>query len=416
MWDQLYVDVTLATAEPAADGFGLVESGALAVHDGTIAWVGSAADLPAAPSLLAREVIAGDGRLLTPGLIDCHTHLVFGGERSLEFDLRAQGVDYATIAARGGGIRSTVRLTRELSVDALTALAVPRARHLRDDGVTTIEVKSGYGLDTATELKMLEAALRVGVEADVAIEPTLLALHALPSERAHDRRGYVDEVVTELLPEAKRRQLATAVDVFCESIAFTLDECARVLRAARELGFKVKVHADQLTDGDGAALAAEYGALSADHIEYTSPAGIAALAQAGTVAVLLPGAFLMLGETRKPPIAALRDCGVPMAIATDFNPGSSPLCSLTLATTLARAQFGLTASEGFLGTTAHAAQALGLPDRGRLAVGLRADLVLWDVRHPRELGYWLGRRSAQTVMSAAVPHQTATDTKVIGSH
>lgn len=399
MWDQLYVDVTLATAAPSADGFGLVESAALAVQNGTIAWVGSAANLPGAPNL-AQEVISGGGRLLTPGLIDCHTHLVFGGERSLEFDLRAQGVDYATIAARGGGIRSTVRLTRELSIEALTALAYPRARQLREDGVTTIEVKSGYGLDTATELKMLEAAKRVGTEAGLSIEPTLLALHALPSERTHDRAGYIDEVITELLPEAKRRQLATAVDVFCESIAFTTDECARVLRAATDLGFKVKVHADQLTDGGGAALAAEHGAISADHIEYTSREGIAALAESGTVAVLLPGAFLMLGETQKPPIAAIREYGVPIAIATDLNPGSSPLCSLTLATTLARAQFGLTASEGFLGTTAHAARALGLTDRGRLAVGLRADLVLWDVHHPRELGYWLGRRSAHTAMHA----------------
>jgi len=401
MWDQLYVDVTLATAEASWDGFGLVEAGALAVNDGVIAWVGAAADLPAAPTTLAHEVIFGGGRLLTPGLIDCHTHLVFGGERSLEFDLRAQGVDYATIAARGGGIRSTVRLTRELSVDDLAALALPRARQLRDDGVTTIEVKSGYGLDTATELKMLEAALRVGTEAGVAIEPTLLALHALPSERAQDRAGYIDEVITELLPEAKRRQLATAVDVFCESIAFTTEECARVLSAATDLGFKVKVHADQLTDGGGAALAAAHGAISADHIEYTSREGIAALAGSDTVAVLLPGAFLMLGETQKPPIAAIREHGVPIAIATDLNPGSSPLCSLTLATTLARAQFGLTASEGFLGTTAHAAKALGLADRGRLAVGLRADLVLWDVKHPRELGYWLGRRSAQHVVSQA---------------
>ena len=281
--------------------------------------------------------------------------------------------------------------------EALTELALPRARALRADGVTTLEVKSGYGLDTATELKMLDAARRVGTAAHVSVEPTLLALHALPAERAHDRAGYIDEVVTELLPEAKRLGLATAVDVFLESIAFTRDECARVLGKARDLGLRVKVHADQLTDGGGASLAAEFGALSADHIEYTSRQGIEALAAAGTVGVLLPGAFLMLGETRKPPVADLRACGVPMAIATDLNPGSSPLCSLTLATTLARAQFGLTASEGFLGTTRHAATALGLDDRGRLEVGLRTDVVLWDVAHPRELGYWLGRQNAAAV-------------------
>ncbi len=395
MWDRLYVNVTLATACPADDGFGLIEGGALAVQDGRIAFVGRACDLT--PSPTARETVDGAGRLLTPGLIDCHTHLIFGGERSLEFDLRAQGVDYATIASRGGGIRSTVAQTRALSVEALTALALPRARALRADGVTTIEVKSGYGLDTATELKMLDAARRVGAAAHVSVEPTLLALHALPAERAHDRAGYIDEVVTELLPEAKRQGLATAVDVFLESIAFTRDECARVLGKARDLGLRVKVHADQLTDGGGASLAAEFGALSADHIEYTSRQGIEALAAAGTVGVLLPGAFLMLGETRKPPVADLRACGVPMAIATDLNPGSSPLCSLTLATTLARAQFGLTASEGFLGTTRHAATALGLDDRGRLDAGLRADVVLWDVAHPRELGYWLGRPNASAV-------------------
>jgi imidazolonepropionase len=396
MWDRLIVNVTLATATDAEDGFGLIKDGALAVKDGRIAWVGAAADLADA-ARSATDVVDGGGRLLTPGLIDCHTHLIFGGERSLEFDLRAQGVDYATIAARGGGIRSTVALTRSLSAEELAEAALPRARALIGDGVTTIEVKSGYGLDTATELKMLEAAQQVGKTLGVSIVPTLLALHALPNERAQDRTRYVDEVVTELLPEAKRRGLATAVDVFCEKIAFTRDECARVLQAARDLGLSVKVHADQLTDGGGAAMAAEFGALSADHIEYTSRPGIEALAQAGTVAVLLPGAFLMLGEKQIPPVALLREAGVPMAIATDLNPGSSPLCSLTLATTLARAQFGLTASEGFLGTTRQAAKALGLSDRGRLEVGLRADLVLWNVAHPRELGYWLGRPNVHAV-------------------
>jgi imidazolonepropionase len=394
MWDQLFIDVTVATAGEAADGFGMIPNGALAVSGGKIAWVGALSDLPGEPAALAKQVVRGQGRLLTPGLIDCHTHLVFGGERSLEFDLRAQGVDYATIAAQGGGIRSTVKLTRELSVEELSTAALPRARALIADGVTTIEVKSGYGLDTVSELKLLKAAQRVGEQLNVSIQPTLLALHALPAERSHDRAGYVDEVVCELLPEAARLGLATAVDVFCETIAFTQKECARVLSAARDLGLAVKVHADQLTDGSGAALAAEYGALSADHLEYTSEAGIKALARSGTVAVLLPGAFLMLGETQKPPIGWLREYGVPMAIATDLNPGSSPLCSLTLATTLARAQFGMTASEGFLATTRHAAAALGLLDRGQLRVGLRADLALWDLRHPRELGYWLGQPGA----------------------
>jgi imidazolonepropionase len=403
MWDLLYTDVRVATAEPGDDPFGLIKAGAVAIADGRIAWVGAAADLPDAPNRLARRLESGAGRLLTAGLIDCHTHLIFGGERSLEFDLRAQGVDYATIAARGGGIRSTVKLTRERSAEDLARLAMPRARALLEDGVTTIEAKSGYGLDTATELKMLEAAHHVAAALPVSIEPTLLALHALPADRVHDRGGYIQEVVTELLPEVKRRGLARAVDVFCESIAFSLDECRKVLTAAKDLGFAVKVHADQLTDGGGAALAAEFAALSADHIEYTSPAGIEALAASGTVAVLLPGAFLMLGETQKPPIAALRSAHVPMAVATDLNPGSSPLCSLTLATTLARAQFGLTAAEGFLGTTRHAARALGLTDRGIVRAGLRADLVLWDVEHPRELGYWLGGRRTHQVIQAGKP-------------
>ncbi|MEI6458139.1 MAG: imidazolonepropionase [Pseudomonadota bacterium] len=397
MWDQLLIDVQAATAVPTADGFGLIPEAAIAIAGDRIAWVGSVKDLPAEPSTLAKAIHRGGGRLVTPGLIDCHTHLIFGGERSLEFDLRAQGVDYATIAAQGGGIRSTVRLTRELSAQALAEIALPRARALLADGVTTIEVKSGYGLDTASELKMLEAARLVGLALDVSIEPTLLALHALPRERADDRSGYVDEVIQELLPAVAERQLARAVDVFCEHIAFTVPECARVLQAARQLGLHVKVHADQLTDGGGAALAAQFGALSADHLEFTSTAGVQALAASGTVAVLLPGAFLMLGETRRPPIAALRAAGVPMAIATDLNPGSSPLNSLTLAITLARAQFGLTASEGFLGVTAHAARALGLSDRGQLGAGLRADLALWNVNHPRELGYWLGKPNCHSV-------------------
>ncbi len=409
MWDQLLIDTQVATAESAADGFGLIEHGAVAINGEHIAWVGPARDLPPDAQRLTGTIHHCGGRTLTPGLVDCHTHLVFGGERSLEFDLRAQGVDYATIAARGGGIRSTVRLTRELTPEALASIALPRARALMADGVTTIEVKSGYGLDTASELKMLEAARLIGEQLDVSIEPTLLALHALPSERSNDRKSYIDEVIQELLPAAAERGLARAVDVFCESIAFTLEECRRVLTAAKALGLGVKVHADQLTNGGGAALAAELGALSADHIEYTSESGVNALAKSGTVGVLLPGAFLMLGETQRPPIAALREAGVAMAIATDLNPGSSPLNSLTLATTLARAQFGLTAAEGFLGVTAHAAAALGHTDRGRIRAGMRADLALWNVAHPRELGYWLGKPNCHAIWRGGrqVAHLTA---------
>ena len=391
MWDQLWVDIRVATAVAGGDGFGLVERAALGVADERIAWVGPAAALPAAPQQLARDVASGGGRLVTPGLVDCHTHLLFGGDRALDFDLRAQGASYAAIAAAGGGIRSTVALTRGLSAAELAEAALPRARALLASGVTTLEVKSGYGLDVASELRMLEAARLLALELDVEIVPTLLALHALPAKFASDRAGYVDQVTRELIPAVAAAGLARAVDVFCESIAFTRAECARALKAACDHGLAVKVHADQLSDGGGAALAAEFGALSADHLEYSSAAGVAALAASGTVAVLLPGAFLVLGETQRPPIAALRAHGVPLAVATDLNPGTSPCTSLTLALALARAQFGLSAAEGLASVTRVAARALGLADsRGTLEPGKRADFCLWDLAHPRELGYWLG--------------------------
>jgi imidazolonepropionase len=397
MWDQLWTDLRAATV--AHDGTELIEDAAIGVDGERIAWIGPRTALPAAPQQMARQVHSASGRLATPGLVDCHTHLVFGGDRSLDFDLRTQGRSYAEIAAAGGGIRSTVSLTRHLSAAELAAAALPRARALLGDGVTTLEVKSGYGLDVASELKMLEAARLLAAQLDVEIVPTLLALHALPPEFASDRRGYVDLVVGELIPAAAAAGLAVAVDVFCESIAFSRDECARALEAARAHGLAVKVHADQLSDLGGAALAAEFGALSADHLEYTSDAGVAALAASGTVAVLLPGAYLMIAETRRPPVAALRAAGVPIAVATDLNPGTSPCTSLPLAMTLARAQFGLTAAEGLAGVTRHAARALGLGDsRGELRRGLRADFCLWDLAHPRELGYWLGRGACHAVV------------------
>ena len=399
MWDQLWVDVRLATVAPGGADDGLIEDAALGVAQGRISWVGTRAALSAAPHQLARAVLSGGHRLLTPGLVDCHTHLVFGGDRALDVDLRARGASYAAIAAAGGGIHSTVAATRGLSAEELAAVALPRARALIAEGVTTLEIKSGYGLDVATELRMLEAAALLGRQLDVEIVPTLLALHALPPEFAADRAGYIDQVTRELIPAAAATGLASQVDVFCESIAFTRAECARVLGVARDHGLAVKVHADQLSDGDGAALAAEFGALSADHLEYTSAAGVAALAASGTVAVLLPGAYLMLGETRRPPIAALRAAGVPLAVATDLNPGTSPCTSLPLALALARAQFGLTAAEGLAGVTREAARALGLAaSRGTLETGKRADLCLWDLGHPRELGYWLGTGACHAVV------------------
>ncbi len=399
MWDQLWVDIRVATAVAGGDGLGLIEQAALGLAGDRIAWVGPAEALPDAPPRLARKLHRGGGRLVTPGLVDCHTHLLFGGDRSLDFDLRAQGASYAAIAAAGGGIRSTVARTRGLSAEQLAEAALPRARALLADGVTTLEVKSGYGLDVASELTMLEAARLLAARLDVEIVPTLLALHALPAEFAADRAGYVDLVTRELIPAVAAAGLAGAVDVFCETIAFTRAECARALRAARDHGLAVKVHADQLSDQGGAALAAEFGALSADHVEYTSAAGVAALAASGTVAVLLPGAFLMLGETQRPPLAALRAHRVPVAVATDLNPGTSPCTSLTLALALARAQFGLSAAEGLAAVTREAARALGLAhSRGTLEVGKRADFCLWDLGHPRELGYWLGAGACHAVV------------------
>jgi imidazolonepropionase len=392
MWDALWLEVDAATClAGSGDDCGLIRDAALAVRGTEIAWVGPARALPGEPAELARVLHRGSGRLLTPGLIDCHTHLVFGGDRALDAELRARGASYAEIAAAGGGIRSTVALTRQLSADELAARALPRARALLADGVTTLEVKSGYGLDVAGELKLLEAVRLLGAQLDAEVCPTLLALHALPPEFAADRAGYVARVAQELIPEVARRRLASAVDVFCEGIAFSLAECTAVLAAARAHGLATKVHADQLSDMGAARLAAEFGSLSADHLEYTGADGVAALAAAGTVAVLLPGAYLMLGEIRRPPVAALRAAGVPLAVATDLNPGTSPCTSLSLALTLARVQFGITAAEALSGVTRNAARALGLgASRGTLAPGQQADFCLWDLAHPREFGYWLG--------------------------
>jgi imidazolonepropionase len=391
VWDAIWLDLNAVTLEAGAAELGWIGDAALGVAGGKLAWIGPRQQLPGPPASLAREVHSAGGRLATPGLIDCHTHVVFGGNRALDFALRAQGVGYQQIAAAGGGIRSTVKQTRELSEDGLVAAALPRVQALLKDGVTTLEIKSGYGLDVETELRLLRAARRIGQLLPVDVVPTLLAAHALPPEFASDRAGYIDLLTRELIPEAAKQQLAVAVDVFCERIAFTRAECARVLEAARAAGLAVKVHADQLSDMGAAQLAAEFGALSADHLEYTSPAGVAALARAGTVAVLLPGAYLMTGETRPPPVAALREAGVPMAVATDCNPGTSPCTSLTLASTLSRALFVLTADEALAAVTRNAARALGLAgSRGTLQVDQQADFCFWDLQHPREFSYWLG--------------------------
>ncbi len=389
-WDLLLRDARIATLEHGSDTIGSIDDGALAIADGSIAWLGSRADMP---DQTATETVSLAGRWITPALIDCHTHLVFGGDRAAEFEQRLAGASYQDIARAGGGILSTVRATRKLDADALYEVSLPRLEAIMASGVATIEIKSGYGLDVATEIKMLEVARRLGQATPVEVRTTLLAAHTVPPEFSGDPDGYIDLICNELIPAVAERGLADAVDAYCESIAFDAAQVARVFEAAAVHGLPVKLHADQLSDGEGAALAARFGALSADHLEYSSAAGIRAMADAGTVAVLLPGAYLTLNETQRPPLDALRDHGVAIAIATDCNPGTSPLTSMREAMALACRTFGLTPAECLAGATREAAHALGVEsDRGTLEIGKRADLAVWDVNHPRDLGYWLGRQ------------------------
>ncbi|HEV2568195.1 imidazolonepropionase [Sphingomonas sp.] len=395
-WDRLWVNVRLATMTDGAAPYGAIDRGALAVADGRIAIVGPASDLP--PGASADQVIDAGGRWMTPGLIDCHTHIVFGGDRIDEFEARLNGATYEEIARAGGGILSTVRATRAASEDELVESATPRLRQLIAEGVTTVEIKSGYGLDTANELKMLRAARRLGRELPVDVRTTFLGAHALPPEFASNRTGYLDLVCNEMLPRVAEEGLVDAVDAFCETIGFTPQETARLFETATQLNLRVKLHADQLSDGGGAALAAKFAALSADHVEWTSPQGVQAIAEAGTVAVLLPGAFHTLRETKLPPIDQFRSAGVPMAIATDCNPGTSPTRSLLLMLNMACTLFRLTPEEALAGVTRNAARALGLTDRGTLEQGKRADLVLWDISSPADLCYWLGGRPELAVV------------------
>ena len=386
-WDSLWTNVNLATMADGDAAYGAIENGALAIQDGRIAWVGAASELPHRD---AGEIIDGGGGWMTPGLIDCHTHLVFAGDRSGEFEQRLTGVSYEEIARAGGGIARTVAATRQASHAELEEAAGRRLACLLAEGVTTIEIKSGYGLDRATEIKMLEVARSLDGGHPVDVRTTFLGAHALPREFADDRAGYLDLVCTQVMPEVAERGLADAVDAFCEGIAFAPDEVARVFEAARALGLPVKLHADQLSDLGGAALAARFGALSADHLEYVSEEGIRAMAAAGTVAVLLPGAFYTLRERQKPPVELFRRHGVPIALATDCNPGSSPIVSILAILNMACTLFGLTPEDALAGVTRHAARALGLDDRGTLAVGKRADLALWRIHRPAELSYWFG--------------------------
>ena len=389
-FDTLWVNARLATMTPGGAPYGTVADGALAARDGAIAWVGERANLPAAPERLAARVIDARGRWITPGLVDPHTHLVFAGDRVGDFERRMAGEGYAAAAAGGGGIAHTVAMTREADEETLFRAALGRLRTMIANGTTTVEIKSGYGLDVETELRMLRVARRLGEELGIGVRTTYLGAHVVPPEFAGRRGEYLALVCDVMLPRVAREGLADAVDVFCDTIAFSAAESARVLDAARRLGLAVKAHADQIDDTGAAALAAHHGALSADHLERTGAAGVEALARAGTVAVLLPGAYHYLRETVKPPVALLRAHGVPIALATDCNPGTSPVLALPAVMNLGCVLFGLTPEESVAGVTRNAARALGLADRGELREGARCDLAFWDAGSPAELCYWLG--------------------------
>ena len=369
--------------------YGVIENGLIVWRNGHIVYVGK--DRAAAAPYLQDidTVIDGQGGWLTPALIDCHTHLVFAGNRAEEAEQRLRGASYADIAKAGGGILSSVRLTRNASEDALFAESLPRLQALLHDGVASVEIKSGYGLDCDSERKMLRVARRLGAETGMTVKTTYLAAHALPPEYAGRADDYI-EAVCSWMPILQAEGLIDAVDVFCEGIGFSPSQSRRLFESARSLGLPVKAHADQLSDLGGAALVAEFSGLSADHVEYSSEDAVRRMAAAGTVAVLLPGAFHVLRETQQPPIEAFRRHHVPMAVATDCNPGTAPLLSLRLAMALACTHFRLTPEESLRGATIHAARALGLHDRGTLAIGQRADFAVWDIRHPADLCYWLG--------------------------
>ena len=387
-FDKIWLDARLATLAPGRPGLGIVERGAVAAKDGRIAFAGPAADLPTGWD--ARHRVALDGRWVMPGLVDCHTHLVYAGERAHEFELRLAGASYEDIARAGGGIVSTVKATRAASEDDLVRASLPRLDRLLAEGVTTIEIKSGYGLDSKTEMRMLRAARRLAQEREVDVVTSFLGAHALPAEANGDKEQYIDEVCS-MIPAISRERLADGVDAFCENIAFSPQQTARVFAAAQEAGLPVKLHADQLSNLHGAKLAAEHGALSADHLEYTDKDGVAAMARSGTVAVLLPGAFYVLREKQVPPVDELRGQRVPIAIATDCNPGTSPITSLLVVMNMAATLFRLTVDEAVAGVTREAARALGqLGEIGTLEPGKWCDLAIWDIERPAELVYRIG--------------------------
>lgn len=392
--DLLISNVHVASMQSNGLPYGQIQSAAVAIKDGTIIYAGPASEC----DYRSEKHIDGQGKWLTPGLVDCHTHLVYGGDRATEFEQRLQGVSYAEIAKAGGGIKSTVKATREASFDTLLASALKRAKRLLQEGVTSIEIKSGYGLDLDTELKMLQVAKAVANELPIHVETTFLGAHAVPLDYAERADDYVDFVCQKVMPQVAEQNLATCVDVFCESIGFSPEQTTKVFEAAKHHGLNIKAHVEQLTDQKGAVLAARYGALSVDHIEYLAVEDVPAIQQSGSVAVLLPGAFYYLNETQKPPIAALREHQVPMAVATDLNPGSSPLASLLTAMNMSSVLFGLTPEEVLRGTTVNGAKALGLSTKGAIAQNMDADLCLWDIQHPSELVYAIGQHTPEKII------------------
>ncbi|WP_281559395.1 imidazolonepropionase [Thalassomonas sp. RHCl1] len=401
-WQTLWVNINLATMTEGGAGYGIIEQGALAVSEGKIAWVGAQAELPEYDPTQV-EVIDGQGQWLTPGLIDCHTHLVYGGNRANEFEMRLQGASYEEIANAGGGIVSTVAATRKASEQELFASALPRLTALHQQGVTTVEIKSGYGLDAENEIKMLKVAGLLAQALPVTVRRTFLGAHALPVEYKGRADDYIELVCEQMMPQIAKDKLADAVDVFCESIGFSLEQTRRVFESAKKHQLPVKVHAEQLSDLGGTELAADYQALSSDHLEFLSEAGVKAMAKADMTAVLLPGAFYFLRETQLPPIELLRKHKVAMAIASDANPGSSPINSIQLMLHMACTLFRLTPAEALAGVTCFGAKALGLADtKGQLAPGYDADFALWNISQPAELSYQFGVNPLTALVRAGV--------------
>jgi imidazolonepropionase len=406
--DHIWHRCRLATLSPSRQGLGLIDDGLIAAQAGRIVYAGPAADAPSA--LDARQRTDCDGRWITPGLIDCHTHLVYGGNRAQEFEQRLAGASYEEIARAGGGIVSTVRATRQADINELVSTALPRLDALIAEGVTTVEIKSGYGLELETERRQLQAARRLGSERDISVRTTFLGAHALPPEMAGDKSGYIDAVCDTMLPAIAAEELADAVDAFCEGIAFSVEQTAQVFMKAKSLGLPVRLHADQLSNLHGAALAARFGALSADHLEYTDEDSVVAMARAGTVAVVLPGAFYFIREHQMPPIDAMRRHNVSIALATDSNPGTSPLTSLLLTMNMGATLFRLTVDECIAAVTREAARALGLFDQtGSLDVGKSCDLAIWNIERPAELVYRIGFNPLHARVWRGISHPSASN-------